>query len=122
MDGAKMLYAEFAAGQAQPFVELTSRVQTQGRAVDWAQKTAVREDADTLRYYTRPTKLLPTDGIVRKTAQEAIEGAKTDVEKPKRFTTGSWPTPTANPRCAAAAKATSRPCWKPATWAASAPT
>jgi hypothetical protein len=38
VDGAKMLYAEFAAGQAQPFVELTSRVQTQGRAVDWSQK------------------------------------------------------------------------------------
>ena len=48
-DGAKMLYVEFASSQAAPFVELTSRVQTQGRAVDWSQKTAPPEDADTLR-------------------------------------------------------------------------
>ena len=80
-DGAKMLYAEFAEGEAKPFIELTSRVQTQGRAVDWSQKIAVHEDADTLRYFTRPTKFLPTDGIVRKTALEATKGAKTDVEK-----------------------------------------
>ena len=46
-DGAKMLYAEFAAGEARPFVELTSRVQTQGRAVDWSQKNAAPEAADT---------------------------------------------------------------------------
>ena len=85
VDGAKMLYAEFDAGQAQPFVELTSRVQTQGRAVDWSHKTAVREDADTLRYFTRPTKFLPTDGIVRTTAKKAIAGAKTDVEKTQKL-------------------------------------
>ena len=85
VDGAKMLYAEFAADQAHPFVELTSRVQTQGRAIDWARKTAVREDADTLRYFTRATKFLPTDGIVRSTAREAIRGAKTDVEKTQKI-------------------------------------
>jgi transglutaminase-like putative cysteine protease len=85
MDGAKMLYVEFPAGLAQPFVELTSRVQTQGRAIDWSQKIATREDADTLRYFTRPTKFLPTDGIVRTTAQKAIAGAKTDVEKTQRI-------------------------------------
>jgi transglutaminase-like putative cysteine protease len=85
VDGAKMLYAEFAAGEAKPFVEITSRVQTQGRAVDWSQKTAVQEDASTLRYYTRPTKFLPTDGIVRSTARQAIQGAKTDVEKTQKI-------------------------------------
>ena len=84
-DGAKMLYAEFAEGEARPFVELTSRVQTQGRAVDWSQKTVKPEDADTLRYFTRPTKLLPTDGIVRKTALAATQGAKTDVEKAQKL-------------------------------------
>ena len=84
-DGAKMLYAEFAAGEAKPFVELTSRVQTQGRAVDWSQKTAAPEAADTLRYFTRPTRWIPTDGIVRKTALEATRGAKTDVEKTQKL-------------------------------------
>ena len=84
-DGAKMLHVEFAANQASPFVELTSRVQTQGRAVDWSQKTAPAEDADTLRYFTRPTTLIPTDGIVRKTALAAVGNAKTDVEKTQKI-------------------------------------
>jgi len=80
-DGAKMLYVDFAAAEARPFVELTSRVQTQNRAVDWSQKTASAEDADTLRYFTRPTDLIPLDGIVRKTALEATQGARTDLQK-----------------------------------------
>ena len=84
-DGAKMLYAEFAAGEATPCVELTSRVQTQGRAVDWSQKTAPAESADTLRYFTRATTLIPTDGIVRKTALAAVGNAKTDVEKTQKI-------------------------------------
>ena len=84
-DGAKMLYVDFAAGEAKPFVELTSRVQTQNRAVDWSQKTAKAEDADTLRYFTRPTDLIPLDGIVRKTALEATQGAKTDLQKVRQI-------------------------------------
>ncbi len=84
-DGAKMLYVEFPASEAKPFVELTSRVQTRNRAVDWASKGAVREDADTLHYWTRPTALLPTDGIVRKTALDATKGAKTDEEKVRKL-------------------------------------
>jgi len=84
-DGAKMLYVEFAAGEAKPFVELTSRVQTQNRFIDWSQKTAAAEDAATLRYFTRSTTLLPTDGIVRKTALAATQGAKTDVEKARKI-------------------------------------
>ncbi len=83
--GVKMLYAEFTAGDAQPFVELTSRVQTQGRAIDWSQKTAPAEDAGTLRHFTRPTHLIPTDGIVRKTALAATQGARTDVEKAQKL-------------------------------------
>ncbi|MES2913372.1 MAG: twin-arginine translocation signal domain-containing protein, partial [Pseudomonadota bacterium] len=84
-DGAKMLYAEFPATEKKPFVELTSRVQTQGRAIDWSQKTAKAESEDTLRYYTRATKWVPTDGIVRKTALGAIGNAKTDVEKTQKI-------------------------------------
>jgi transglutaminase-like putative cysteine protease len=41
----------------------------------------VTEDAAALKAWTRPTHLLPTDGIVLDTAQDAIRGAKTDVEK-----------------------------------------
>ena len=84
-DGAKMLYAEFAGNEAKPYVELTSRVQTQNRAIDWSKKTAAVEDADTLRYFTRATSLIPIDAIVLKTALAATQGAKTDVEKAQKL-------------------------------------
>ena len=83
--GAKMLYVEFAAAEKQPFVELTSRVQTQGRAMDWSQKNAPAESPDTLDYFKRPTKMIPIDGIVRKTALAATQGARTDVEKAQKL-------------------------------------
>ena len=34
-----------------------------------------------LEHFLRPTKLLPTDGIVKATATEITRGAKTDIEK-----------------------------------------
>ena len=84
-DGAKMLFVQFPASEKSPYVELTSRVQTQGRAVDWSQKIAAAESADTLQYFTRSTRWIPTDGIVRKTALAATQGAKTDVEKAQKL-------------------------------------
>ena len=84
-DGAKMLYVQFPPGISRPYVELTDRVRTQNRAVDWSQKIAPAESADTLRYFTRPTTLIPIDGIVRKTALAATQGASTDVEKTRKI-------------------------------------
>ena len=83
--GVRMLYVDFPADVAQPFVELTSRVRTQNRATAWANKQAVQEDAATLRAYTIGTSLLPLDGIVRKTAMDATRGAHTDVEKAQKL-------------------------------------
>ena len=77
---------------------LTSRIQTQNRAVDWQAKRSPAEDAATLAYWRQPTDLLPTDGIVRQTALAATQGARTDVTKRKSCTTGSWPTRSVNPR------------------------
>jgi len=79
--GVRMLHVRFDAGVAQPFVELTSRVSTRSRAVDWSSKSAPAEDAASLRFWTQPTQLLPTDGIVRRTALAATQGARTDVQK-----------------------------------------
>ena len=82
LQGVQMLYAEFAENIEKPYVEITSRVQTQNRApIAEGQKPAAAEDASTLQYFTRATQFLPTDGIVRTTAQKAIQGAKTDLEK-----------------------------------------
>jgi transglutaminase-like putative cysteine protease len=81
--GAGMLYAEFADGEAAPLVELTSRVRTQSRATDWSRKVAVTEDPAVLRSWTEATELMPTDGIVRKTAEEITQGQTADLDKVK---------------------------------------
>lgn len=96
--GARLLHVEFAPGEQKPWVELTSRIQTRDRAVDWAARRPVQEDAASLAFWTRPTALLPTDGIVRKTAQEATRSAKTDVEKARAIydwvVANTWREPT----------------------------
>lgn len=80
LDGARALYTQFNEGD-KPWVEITSRVQTRNRADLLAAPNTQREDAATLRHYTRATALLPTDGIVRTTALQASRGAATDVQK-----------------------------------------
>ncbi len=84
-DGARMLYVEFAMGEAKPYVELTSRIQTRNRAVDWHVKNSPAEDAATLKYWTRSTELLPINGVVRETAIQATQGAHTDVQKVQKL-------------------------------------
>lgn len=83
--GVRMLYVEFGASEAKPFVELSSLIRTQNRALDGAKRQDVSADAATLQYWTRPTSLLPTDGIVRQTALEAIRGARSDAEKAQKL-------------------------------------
>jgi len=82
--GARYLWVQFAADERKPWVELTSRVQTRNRVVDWTAKPAA-EDAETLRFWLQPTHWIPTDGIVAKTAQQATRGATTDLEKVRRI-------------------------------------
>ncbi len=79
--GARMLLAEFAAGSSAPTLSVTSRFETQNRAVDWRALPAVREDAATLQAYLQPTDLMPTDGIVRDTARSITKGLRSDVDK-----------------------------------------
>ena len=80
--GASMLYAEWARGEAAPVVEVTSQFATLDRAVDFSQSRQVaplsRAEQD---LYTRPTALLPTKGIVKKTAEKICCDSKTDFEK-----------------------------------------
>jgi hypothetical protein len=61
---------------------VTSRIVTKDCAVDFsARGTAPKESRAELEHFLRPTKLLPTDGIVKATASEITKGSKTDVEK-----------------------------------------
>ena len=80
-DALGIVAAEFPAG-ARPLVTLTSRIATRNYAVDFSGTNQIaRESAAELEYFLRPTKLIPTDGIVKKTANEITAGKKTDVEK-----------------------------------------
>jgi transglutaminase-like putative cysteine protease len=80
--GVRMLHVRFEGADATPWVVLVSRVQTRNRKTDWgARGGAAAADVATLRFWTQPTRLLPTDGIVRETALKATRGARTDRDK-----------------------------------------
>lgn len=96
LQNVQMLFAEFDANIEKPYVEISSRVQTQNRSSLQA-AVSVKEDAATLQFFTRSTELLPTDGIVKETATKAITGAKTDLEKVRAIydwiVTNAWREP-----------------------------
>jgi transglutaminase-like putative cysteine protease len=81
--GVGMLYAEWRAGEQQPVLELTSRFATRDHAVDLsrARSDAERLTAAERKFFTAPTELIPTDGIVRETATGIVKSARGDVEK-----------------------------------------
>jgi transglutaminase-like putative cysteine protease len=76
-----ILAAEWPQG-VRPVLTLTSRVRTRDRATDFAARTAAgTADGRELARYLQPTTLIPTDGIVKDTADQAVRGATTDLEK-----------------------------------------
>jgi transglutaminase-like putative cysteine protease len=80
-DALGIVAAEFPAG-VKPVLTLTSRIATRNYSValDTPAK-APRVDPTELRYCLRPTTLLPTNGIVKTTADEITSGAHRDIEK-----------------------------------------
>lgn len=79
--GAAMVVATFAPGEPRPVVEVKSRFRTRDRKVELQPGAGMQATAAELRTYLKPTELMPTDGIVRKTALEVTRGARTDVAK-----------------------------------------
>jgi transglutaminase-like putative cysteine protease len=80
-DSLGIIATEFPAG-VKPILTVTSRVATNNCAVDFSAPAKAPKDIRAeLEHFLRPTKLLPTDGIVKATATEITNGAKTDVEK-----------------------------------------
>jgi transglutaminase-like putative cysteine protease len=80
-DALGIIVAEFPSG-VRPILTLTSRITTKNYSVDLsAPRNTPKEDREDLAHFLRPTKLLPTDGIVKTTATEITGEAKTDVEK-----------------------------------------
>jgi transglutaminase-like putative cysteine protease len=80
-DALGIIVAEFPAG-IKPVVTLTSRVATRNYEVDLSKpnKPAKQKYPGT-EYFLRPTRLLPTDGIVKTTVDEITAGSNTDFQK-----------------------------------------
>jgi transglutaminase-like putative cysteine protease len=76
--GAAMLYAEWPASAAEPRLELSSRFATRDRTAPGGEKAL---GAAQHAFFTAPTEYIPTDGIVKDTAQGIVKGARGDVEK-----------------------------------------
>ena len=83
--GAGMLYAEWPTAEKNPVIELYSRFATRDRAVDFsARPRSVEKLSPGQRaFYTGATEHMPTDGIVKKTAQDITKDARTDYDKAK---------------------------------------
>ncbi len=81
--GAAIFYAEWPASEKAPAVEVTSRFATRDRMVDVTNPgtNPTPEDRATLAKYRESTKLIRTDGIVKKTSQQITKGIDNDVEK-----------------------------------------
>jgi transglutaminase-like putative cysteine protease len=76
-----ILGASWDAG-VEPVLTLTSRVATRDHAANLDTPTVVPPpDMSAFARFLRPTKLIPTDGIVKTTATEITRGAGTDFEK-----------------------------------------
>jgi transglutaminase-like putative cysteine protease len=84
--GAQMLHLEWAEGAASPTAEVVSRIATRDRAVDLSRKGEVPALSEAERkLYTASTELIPTDGIVKASAERIVGWAFTDVEKARRI-------------------------------------
>ncbi len=81
--GVTMVFAEWREAEAAPVIEVTSRFMTRDRAVDLGKPApnAEKLQGADRAFYLAATELIPTDGIVRKTALEITKGARTDVQK-----------------------------------------
>lgn len=83
--GTGMVFAEWAAGEKAPLLEVKSKFMTRDRQVDMSAKPnpAVKESPAVLNYFRKPSKLIRTDGIVKTTANGIVMGLKNDVDKAK---------------------------------------
>jgi transglutaminase-like putative cysteine protease len=79
--GAEMLRVEWAADQQSPLIEVTAQIQTQDRSVVPGKGNAAPLSDEERKLNLAATELLPTDGLVRDTAQDIIKGKKSDLAK-----------------------------------------
>ncbi|MDO8348474.1 MAG: transglutaminase domain-containing protein [Rugosibacter sp.] len=79
---ALMLAARWEAGAENPVIEVSSRFAARDRAIDFSHPGTVAPlDPATAQRYIRPTRMIPTDGIVKETAAGIVRGARGDLEQ-----------------------------------------
>jgi transglutaminase-like putative cysteine protease len=74
--GAEMLRVEWAADQQSPVIEVTAQVQAQDRSLVPGQGSAPELSDAERKLNLAATELLPTDGLVKETAQDVIKGIR----------------------------------------------
>src|SRR5579863_724251 len=80
-DALGILMVDFPAG-VWPLVTLTNRVATKDYSVDLGRRARTKAESDrSLDHFLQPTKLIPTDGIVKSTALKITSGCSSDKEK-----------------------------------------
>lgn len=80
--GAEMLHVEWADIDTPPVVEITSNIRTLDRAVDLSKPSSTQPlSTSEQKLYLAATDLIPTDGIVKATADKIIGGKTADLDK-----------------------------------------
>jgi transglutaminase-like putative cysteine protease len=82
--GAEMLQVEWAESERSPLVEVTSRIATRDRAIDFAKPgPSVPLSPEEHKLNTQGTELVPVDGIVKQTSDKIVgdANARSDIEK-----------------------------------------
>jgi transglutaminase-like putative cysteine protease len=78
---AGVVSAVFKPGESAPVLQVTSRFAVRERNVEFRPGAGMQATREELALYLKPTELMPTDGIVKSTADEIVRGARTDVDK-----------------------------------------
>jgi len=72
----EVFFADWAEGTSNPQLQIVSQVATQDRHFDITRRGAIAERTEVLRRCLQSTNLVPTDDIVRRTAERAIGRVK----------------------------------------------
>ena len=83
--GAKILYAQLRGDTKPRTVIVSSTAATRDRRVDFSAPHPVSLSSDEWALYTAPTSFIPTDGIVKATADKITAGAASELEKAQRI-------------------------------------
>jgi transglutaminase-like putative cysteine protease len=79
----EVFYADWKEGVAAPHLQIVSQVAKQERHFDITRRGSIAERNEVLRRCLQSTHLIPTDGLVRRTAERAIGRIKDPVAQGK---------------------------------------